>query len=1717
MLGRNLCLKSPRRQPSTSIRFAAASLLAVVGAPAFGQTQQTFAFDDAITFGDIGRVGDPDRWEYDLGFDWDQDFSIGTIVGKKDAVIIPEVTAFGATIIPEVTADTRTGARFSGNIAGDTGLVFYADYDASGLESGTQFSFAPTIDLPNEVRSGEFVSLTTSSGLIAGQSFNTSAIDLPSFEAGMDFYFNLALQSKFEAGLFPFGYTSTNFNPDPINVDQSLLKFEFDLDPDSNPNSAAGTVPTFTMFEDLPFEYQSEFLDDSASVLNKQISVDIGVKDQPGVTQRLDIGEVQIVNPFGADTSVLGGTETNLKLNTDVTDSTIQYTAESALLRLGLDLDGIAAYLGTGQSFTRLDESEDGLYSIVGDFIDLKYGPEIGYRETVDINPELAVTLTFGETVALKDGSGLSLGNTWSGNWDDLPEIALLGLNDVEVEVDFQSVTGEQTKRGAFYLTDYLEFTLLELEELTLLDEFELSLPPVYRGRTSLLGALLGEFELEVVNDTEAIESFNIDAAEIGDTSFTLFAAPTELVFLERYRPPSQSINLPNQGEWTRLSDGNSPSSLVGTTLYFGYDPDDRSPNNSVVDLASVNVTDIGGVVEAGGITVSADAMVLPTNSSLTTSGDRIWDVNRVVNDGLISSDNTDYLQFGDFNGAVLQIVGDGTIASVGAEISFQAPIVLHGPGHTLFFQDHQEIWNFDSGPLHFVGEFINAGQVVYIRSGENTTAQITNEATGVILASGARSLVEYANGDITNRGLMIAENNAEMRLGANTPTNELRAPGGTGGFEARTGGKIVFKGATELGDRANTDPTQASSFSFEVRENSEIDFEGYIFQANGTGQERTSFIVEEGGTLRFNGIQFPDVPEVNNQVELPPSAYSDFIEIHNAGTIIAESGRTFLFFDPDRQTSAPGVPNPPIRPEVTPLNLTNTGEIIVQNNAVFGFEVEITDYSDGDGATLNEGTWTVVGNSGTFSNLTDPQPYLDDSTPSSNVALLDISVVSVASSDTYLSQAGFSDTNGDGQINDLDGFPLGNFDTDLAVNNATVTLSGRALFPYFNTVKENRGTLNLQNGQQFTTAGDLLNTGTLNVESDAGLIVSGDLIVDEGTINIASGATLDVGSNTIEVIGGTIIRDFATPGTANVNTAWIVREKWVGEDANGDDIILPGFVDYTGITFPVIGTNADITLDGEQARFVPIEAVNTVEGKLRLLNGNHLTLNQLGPSNTLTITETGLVEVVDGARLDVAGGITLSGELFVDADSYLELNGVISFAPVGGVNPTLRIDGVVNPSAGPLSVTSSNTTITGEGQLVSTLLMETGTFSPGNSPGTFEILGNLLLDERVQTVIEVLGDEVGVDSDLIKVTDIGSTGPQGEPLSGSARLGGDLVVTFGNEVTPFTGQRWDILQADNGISRGEFDFVITTLDPTLDIVNPIPVSLGSATPIGSYDGTWNIYLGYESDKVYLIAAADLALPLVLGDTNNDGVGNSQDFISLVQAVRDQSGYEKARGLYPLPAADLVNDGVLNDADLRAAGNSLPIFGTSSIVIRSTNFISLDQAFDELDDGLVNGSQVNLFGTELATGKAYQVGDSRGDIAGLAGPDGAIDAMDIDVIFDLLGSGVAGDMDGDLDTDADDIADLVQNILGTNFGDANLDGEIDDSDLFIILNGFGSTASWAGGDFNGDGLSDILDLNTALRNFTASESALFDVPEPGSLAVLGTMLFGLTLRRRRSA
>ena len=96
-------------------------------------------------------------------------------------------------------------------------------------------------------------------------------------------------------------------------------------------------------------------------------------------------------------------------------------------------------------------------------------------------------------------------------------------------------------------------------------------------------------------------------------------------------------------------------------------------------------------------------------------------------------------------------------------------------------------------------------------------------------------------------------------------------------------------------------------------------------------------------------------------------------------------------------------------------------------------------------------------------------------------------------------------------------------------------------------------------------------------------------------------------------------------------------------------------------------------------------------------------------------------------------------------------------------------------------------------------------------------------------------------------------------------------------------------------------------------------------------------------------------------------------------------------------------------------------------------------------------------------------------------------------------------------TDAQDVATLVEDILGTLFGDANLDGTVDGQDFIAWNNSkFTSLSSWAGGDFDGNGTVDGQDfiIWNNYKFMTAGRGRPATVPEPNSGVLLVIFLIG---------
>lgn len=108
-----------------------------------------------------------------------------------------------------------------------------------------------------------------------------------------------------------------------------------------------------------------------------------------------------------------------------------------------------------------------------------------------------------------------------------------------------------------------------------------------------------------------------------------------------------------------------------------------------------------------------------------------------------------------------------------------------------------------------------------------------------------------------------------------------------------------------------------------------------------------------------------------------------------------------------------------------------------------------------------------------------------------------------------------------------------------------------------------------------------------------------------------------------------------------------------------------------------------------------------------------------------------------------------------------------------------------------------------------------------------------------------------------------------------------------------------------------------------------------------------------------------------------------------------------------------------------------------------------------------------------------------GRLTGDVNNDGAIDGADVDEVMRAVhdaGTDLLYDMNGDGQVSGADADHFIRDMLESQYGDVNLDGHVDVTDLSILALRFGQAvpmdaAGWPIGDLNGDGVIDVKDLS----------------------------------------
>ncbi len=292
----------------------------------------------------------------------------------------------------------------------------------------------------------------------------------------------------------------------------------------------------------------------------------------------------------------------------------------------------------------------------------------------------------------------------------------------------------------------------------------------------------------------------------------------------------------------------------------------------------------------------------------------------------------------------------------------------------------------------------------------------------------------------------------------------------------------------------------------------------------------------------------------------------------------------------------------------------------------------------------------------------------------------------------------------------------------------------------------------------------------------------------------------------------------------------------------------------------------------------------------------------------------------------------------------------------------------------------------------------------------------------------------------------------------------------------------------------------------------------GDGAPDGYSDGSMNGNYYNPQTGVYDVSSSFRLNERnqISGDFNNDKSRNVNDVAGLMQAINNPRAYQAGvdfggnRENMPFSGdyvsveiiGDFNGDGNFDGKDVRYFADGLAMQNGS--LNRKEGFTRVDHEWNTL-----NGDN-NYFDTTLATGVDYVPGASRADIAGGSDPipgaypngsDGAVDCLDIDYVYANFGDwsnldqavlmDLSADVTGDLIVDQLDADDIVQTILCSEYGDADLDGDVDADDLATVNANLGQSGlGWCGGDFDGDGAVDADDVAIVNANLGFLSSCL---------------------------
>jgi hypothetical protein len=687
-------------------------------------------------------------------------------------------------------------------------------------------------------------------------------------------------------------------------------------------------------------------------------------------------------------------------------------------------------------------------------------------------------------------------------------------------------------------------------------------------------------------------------------------------------------------------------------------------------------------------------------------------------------------LTMNDFGGPPPKVINKSTL-TIAQTLNLSADsILINSAGATISVGGKAEILGTsvltNSGYLTLAagGDFAsgtsitNAGTIELSGGTLKTLAEIHNAGGAFKVDAGATLVVDNAtidSGTLTIAGTLALDGTSVLRDGA-----------------LNNSGAVTVKGTVEFANETvNNDKTI------------EIQAGGALTLDRGTKIDNASGVitVDDGGKLVLGGAEITG-GTINNYsgapggtIDVTGNSKIDGSATLNKGAVKVEKGVTLTLDD-----------------------VTVSGSSIADHGTI--------KVSSGKKSTLSNAT--VTGGALNVSGMLDSS----GTTTITNTAITNNSIVEaiggvlalVATTSATITNAGTLQANS-GEL-DVNGEPVANTGTLAAINDGTLKLNSTTV------TNTGDGAVSVEAGSTLDLVGAIIDGGTLTLSGtlvSTGISAINDAdITNTGTINVTSGTlTIDpvvqhtiTNQNLIEANGG----ELDISGDLVINTGTL-------EAVNG------GALKLTTVT--VTNTGGTVTVDGTSKLYLSNVSING--GSL----GNAGHLYGVAGSNSVTaaVTNTGTIEVQAGT-LDLAGGLSGVGSLIIDSGATLELAGAtaqtITFA--GGTD-TLQLDNVAGQSFGGTIAGQSSTggtfNVTGAGN-ITTASGDALDFNA--SGGTVDAPADIVLTPTgaltgAANGVVVTQNGVG-DISLTATNDITGLNGNGIVLRDSATGAGDITVT---------------------------------------------------------------------------------------------------------------------------------------------------------------------------------------------------------------------------------------------------------------------------------------------------------------------------------------------------